>query len=156
MAREKQKLLQAEISMRQSPARNKKEADTEDNNDFKKYSNVHEGRCRTLGYGLGETWFEIQDFKLEKIFLNKRFWWDVVQHVFFPLIVISKFSLLTQNLAALRSDTSSQKLASIWLRKLLGFAAAWIAFVSTMVVWKLSGQDVSNVGDHLLRNISMV
>jgi hypothetical protein len=152
MAREQQKLRQVDISK----GRIKKSANTDCNEDFNQFSPVHEGRCRTLGYGLGETWFEIQDFKLEKIFLDKRFWWDVLQHVLLPLVLISKSSLLLHNLAALRADTSSQKLASIWLRKLLGFSAAWFAFVSTMVVWKLSGQDVSNVGDHLLRNISMV
>ena len=152
MAREKQKMRE-----KQKNSTRGKQQDIDDHrNESNQYSPVHDERCRTLGYGLGDTWFEFQDFKLEKIFLDKRFWWDVVQHIFLPLVIISKLSLLIHNHAALCSDISSHKLASIWLRKLLGFSAAWVAFVSTMVVWQFSGLDISNVGDHLVRNISMV
>ena len=115
----------------------------------------HTGR-EALGYGIGESWFESQETRIDKVLIDRHFWWDVLQHIFLPIAILFRFSLITENLTALRCDPSSKKLASIWLRKLVGFAAAWFAFIATIVVWKASGQDVSNTSDHLLRNISTV
>jgi hypothetical protein len=108
------------------------------------------------GYGIGDCWFESHDTRIHRVLCDRHFWWDVTQHLFLPLAIVIKFSSINKNLHRLRSDPSSKKLASIWLRKLLGFAAAWCAFVATIVAWKASGLVVSNASDHLLRNISTV
>ena len=115
-----------------------------------------ENRGQSHGYGIGESWFEVEETRIEKVLCSGVFWWRVFQYTMLPFTVLYKMSTLNENLASLRSDSSSEKLAGIWFRKLLGYSAAWFALVATIVVWEATGHDVSNAGDHLLRNISTV
>jgi hypothetical protein len=107
-------------------------------------------------YGIGECWFEGEETRIENVVFNPLFWFRIFQYFVLPLAVLNRIAVLNGNLEALRSDPSSQKLAGIWVRKLVSCAAAWIALFATGVLWAVSGHDVSNVSDHVLRNISTV
>eukprot|EP00961_Rhodomonas_salina_P220002 2974177-Rhodomonas_salina.1 len=114
-------------------------------------------------YGsLGDFWYDIHETPLKSLFSNTQFMRGVMEHLLFPIYLLTRLGKVKESLKILSSNPKLKKIHKNWKSKMQGYVGFYVLFAVCLVLGELEIHIRADPekphlrGSRLLRSLSLL